>query len=46
VCRRSCQRKPVMPARFRALRQAFVFTHLIGGPRPLAHQRLSTRELD
>jgi hypothetical protein len=32
VWRRSCQRQSVTPARFRALRQAFVFTYLIGLP--------------
>ena len=32
VCRRSCQRKSVMLARFSALREAFVFTYLIGCP--------------
>lgn len=32
VCRKSCQRKSAIPARLRALRQAFVFTYLTGLP--------------
>jgi hypothetical protein len=32
VCRRSCQRKSAIPARFKALRQTFVVTYPIDCP--------------